>query len=81
MALMVFPQLYGHGLPTVCPRFHAARQTVYVLKTLALQEACRDISPVSDAAGNDNFLVFGDFERIIKQRCQRQMLCLPDMAG
>jgi len=81
MALMVFPQLYGHGLPTVCPRFHAARQTVYVLKTLALEKACRDIAPVSDAAGNDNFLVFGDFRCVLQHRRQRQMGCLPDVAG
>ncbi len=81
MVMMAFPQLNGHGLPTVYPRFHAARQTVYVLKTLALQEACRDISPVSDAAGNDNFLVFGDFRCVSKDCCQRQMHCLLDVAG
>lgn len=54
---------------------------MYMLKALALQKACCNISPVSNAAGNNNFLVFGNLRCVFKQSCQRQMRCLPDMAG
>ena len=71
----------SYGLTAVDPRLHAARQAVDVLEALALQKTCRNIPTVSDAAGNDDFLVCGDLRCIFEKRRQRQMCCLPDMAG